>query len=237
MHGNEHLPSGAIMYRLKNNPILLPYQIQILQLFFATPATQTFFLTGGTALTAFYFAHRDSKDFDFFSIEPFNFRLIDDLIANIAKKMTAIISVKVATNTYKEIYLENKKKGWQQRIDIVREQPGHFGKIATVDNIRVDSLKNIATNKILTLFSRLEPKDYIDFYLILTKSKLNFNQLFKMAKEKDTGLFEFYFANSISSIEKIETWPELKIQFDRQAMITFYKDLARKLLLSIKPKE
>ena len=98
-------------------------------------------------------------------------------------------------------------------------------------------MENIATNKILTLFSRLEPKDYIDFYLIVTKSKLKFDQLFKMAKEKDTGLFEFYFANSISSIDKIETWPEVKIPLDHQKMITYYKDLARKLLLSIKPKE
>ncbi len=225
------------MYKLKNNPILLPYQIQILQLFFASPLTKSFFLTGGTALAAFYFVHRKSKDFDFFSIEDFNSKAIDELISHIAKKTGAAITVKVTTSTYKEIYLKNINEGWIQRIDIVHEQPKRFGKIVTVDNIKIDSLENIATNKILTLFSRLEPKDYIDFYVVITKSKWKFKQLFEMAKEKDTGLFEFYFANSISSIEKIETWPEVKIPLDHQKMITYYKDLARKLLLSIKPKE
>jgi predicted nucleotidyltransferase component of viral defense system len=225
------------MLKLQNNPILLPYQIQILKSFFGISATHHFFLTGGTALAAFYYAHRNSKDFDLFSIEDFSFKVIDDLMADIAKKAGATVSVKVVSPTYKEIYLENKKENWIQRIDIVREQPKRFGRIATIENIRVDSLENMATNKILALYSRLEPKDYIDLYLILMKSKWTFDRLFKMAKEKDTGLFEFYFANSISGIEKIETWPEVIIQFDKKKMIQYYKNLFRKLLLSIKPKE
>lgn len=225
------------MYRLQDNPILLPYQIKILKLFFTDPLTSSFFLTGGTALSAFYFAHRESKDFDFFSIEEFRPKLIDELIAGIAIKTGATISVKVTTNTYKEIYLQNKKEGWLQRIDIVREQPKRFGKIVWVDGVRVDSIENIGSNKILTLYSRLEPKDYIDFYLIVTKSKWTFDKLFTMAKQKDTGLFEFYFANCIADIEKIEKWPEMKIPLDRKKLVSFYKDLSHKLLLKIKPKE
>ncbi|MBI5613584.1 hypothetical protein HY947_01550 [Candidatus Gottesmanbacteria bacterium] len=60
--------------------------------------------------------------------------------------------------------MEHKKDGWIQRIDVVREQPKHFGDIVIIDGIRVDSLENIGSNKILTLLSRLEPKDYVDFY-------------------------------------------------------------------------
>jgi predicted nucleotidyltransferase component of viral defense system len=54
------------MYNLASTPILTDWQKDILKRFFASPLTQSFFLTGGTALSAFYFAHRDSKDFDFF---------------------------------------------------------------------------------------------------------------------------------------------------------------------------
>ena len=77
-----------------------------------------------------------------------------------------------------------KRDGWIQRVDVVREQPIHFGDISLIDGIRVDSLENIGSNKILTLFSRLEVKDYVDFYTIITKSKLSFDALFALAKQK-----------------------------------------------------
>ena len=225
------------MYKLKDNPILLPYQIEILKKFFQSPLTKDFFLTGGTALSAFYFAHRDSKDFDFFSIKPFNFKLIDDMVKKISREMNANLSVKVASDSYREIYLENKKENWEQRIDIVFEQPRHFGEIVNIDGILVDSLENIGSNKILTLFGRLEPKDYIDFYTIITKSKLTFDELFELAKQKDTGLFEFYFANSIANINKITLWPKIKTPIDKEKMIKYYRDLTNQLLLKIKPEE
>lgn len=50
------------MYRLHNNPILYPHQIKLLSLFFTSPFAKPFFLTGGTALSAFYLAHRESQD-------------------------------------------------------------------------------------------------------------------------------------------------------------------------------
>lgn len=225
------------MFSLKPNQILLPHQIKILQHFFADPFSKPFFLTGGTALAAFYLAHRDSKDFDLFSIEPFDTKQMDTLIRKIAKVVKAEISAKVKTDDYNEIYLENKQVGWMQRIDIVHEQPIRFGRPITIDSIRVDSLENIGSNKVLTLFNRLEPKDYIDFYFIVTKLGLDFDDLYSLAKQKDLGLEDFYFASSIANIDKIQTWPIVKIPFDRQAMLKFYRDLTQKLLLRIKPEE
>ena len=229
--------SGATMFNLKKNPILLPYQIKILRKFFSSSLKKDFFLPGGTALSAFYFAHRESKDFDFFSIELFNFRLIDNLVAKIAEEMGATLSVKVAAESYREIYLENKKEDWVQRIDIILEQPKRFGKIINVEGINVDSLENIGSNKILTLYNRLEPKDYLDFYMIVTKTEWTFEKLFELAKQKDTGLFEFYFANSLANVEKITLWPEIKIPFNKEGMILYYQNLTKNLLLKLKPKE
>lgn len=225
------------MYKLTDNPILLPHQQKILKLFFATPFGKPFFLTGGTALSAFYFAHRLSKDFDFFSLEAFDPSRLTSTINDIAKHMQASVSVKVGSPTYQEIYLENKRDNWMQRIDIVHEQPRHFGKLLTVEGIVVDSLENIATNKILTLFGRLEPKDYIDFYVIMKHSNYTFEKLFELAKKKDLGLFEFYFANSIANVSSITVWPPMKKNLDKKEIVKFYLDLSKKLLLRIKPKE
>lgn len=235
MPGLEPYRFGNIMYSLTNNPILLPHQVTILQLFFNTPFAKPFFLTGGTCLSAFYLAHRESQDLDFFSLSPFNPLALKTTIQEIADKTHATMSIQARSQTYSEIYLENAKEEWRQKIDIVQEQPIHFGKITNIDTITVDSLVNIATNKILAVFGRLEPKDYIDLYVIFTQTEMNFDEMFEKAKEKDTGLSELYFANVIADVSKFETFPKMHIPFDKKAFVKFYYDLSKNLLLKIKP--
>lgn len=133
------------------------------------------------------------------------------------------------------MYLIHKEGAWTQRIDIVHEQPKRHGAVATIDGIRVDALENIATNKILAIFGRLEGKDYIDLFTILHESSLSFRELFQLAKEKDSGLSEFYFANTVRNVRTIAIWPEMKKEIDINDVIVFYEDLAKKLLMSIKP--
>lgn len=229
--------SGDIMYKLHNNPILYPHQIRLLSLFFTFPFGKPFFLTGGTALSAFYLAHRESQDLDFFSLQTFDTLVLRTIMQEIADKTQSVMTMHIRSQTYNEIFLENKKEGWRQKIDIVQEQPKHFGEITRIDSIAVDSLVNIATNKILAVFGRLEPKDYIDLFVIFTKTGLLFDEMFALAKKKDTGLSEFYFANTIADADKFETLPKMKIPFDKNAFVQFYKGLSRKLLLKIKPKK
>lgn len=225
------------MYKLTNNPILYPHQAAILRYFFASPFAKPFFLTGGTALSAFYLAHRESQDLDFFSLEPFDSLALRTTMAEIAQKTNSEMTAHVRSQTYNEIFLENKKDGWSQKIDIVQEQPKHFGERTSIENITVDSLINIATNKILAIFGRLELKDYIDLYTICTQTDLQFDMLFETAKQKDTGLSEFYFANTITSVDQFQTFPPIKISFDRNSFIQFYQQISQRLLLKIKPKE
>lgn len=225
------------MYNHADPSIVLPYQQTILTEFFASPLSQSFFLTGGTALAAYYFAHRKSKDFDFFSIEAFDMIAVEGLVREIAHKLGTELSVKVAAQTYRELYLTHPKEGWVQRVDIVREQQKHFGDIVIVDGVRVDALENIGSNKVLTLFCRFEPKDYVDFYTIVTETSLTFDALFALAKQKDLGLTEFYFAQSITQVDKIVSWPATCVPYDMKKIIQYYQSLSRDILFRIKPKE
>lgn len=224
-----------MQYNLVNNPVLTPYQVEILKLFFGTEFAKTFFLTGGTALSAFYLAHRNSKDLDLFSIESFDSQQLDLTITDIAQKMNCIVVSKVKTSTYNEIYLENKQDKWTQRIDIVREQPKRFGTISDVDGVLVDSLENIGSNKICAIFGRLEIKDYIDLYTIIEKTDFTFDELFELARQKDLGLNEFTFASTIADVEQITLWPNILIDLDKKAMFAYYKNLVTELLKRVKP--
>lgn len=234
-HGNGHLMFGATMYKLGNNPILYPHQKKLLSLFFSSPFSKTFFLTGGTALSAFYLAHRESQDLDFFSLDPFDTLALRTTMQEITTQLKAELTIHIRSQTYNELFLENKKEGWIQKIDIVQEQPKHFGEIKMIKNIRIDSLINIATNKILAVLGRLEAKDFIDLYIICTQTELSFDEIFKLAKQKDSGLSEFYFANTIADVDKLQTLPRMKIAFGKRSFIKFYKDLSHELLLKIKP--
>lgn len=225
------------MYQLHHNPILTPYQVRILELFFATEFGKTFFLTGGTALSAFYLAHRESYDLDLFTDAPYDYQSMQAVLVDIAKKLSAKIAVKAKTDQYYELYLSHATDEWQQRIDIVVDQPVHFGNIVSVDGVRVDAIENIASNKLLTIFGRLEPKDFVDFYVIVTNSPLTLESVYTTAKQKDTGLNEFYLAHAMRQVEKISVWPDMKKSIDIAAMQSYFLRKADDLLRKIKPED
>lgn len=226
-----------MMLNLNNNPVLTDYQIEILRVFFSSSLGQKFFLTGGTSLAAFYLAHRLSKDLDLFTIEEFDSLELQKVIEQIAKETSSTFTTKVKTQSYNEIYFENAKKGWIQRVDFVKDQPVLFGKRKKVDFVIVDSLENIASGKILTILGRFEPKDYLDLYFICKETKIDFFKLFQKTKKKDLGLSEFYFANMISEVEKLKDFPKTLKPFDKKELVKFYMDLSDKLYQKIKPKE
>lgn len=225
------------MYNLKDNPILSSHQIEILKTFFSTPLGQQFFLTGGTALAAFYLGHRLSKDLDLFSIKEFDSLELQKVIEQIAEKTHSTVTTKVKTQSYYEIYFENVKDRWIQRMDLVKDQPILFGERKKVDFVIVDSLENITAGKILALFGRFEAKDYLDLYFICKKTKLNFFELFEKTKKKDSGLDEFYFSNMISEVTKIKDFPKTLKPFNKKDMIKFFMELSDKLYKKIRPKK
>lgn len=223
------------MYNLENNPILTVQQITILRTFFDLDFGKKFFLTGGTALAGFYLAHRLSEDLDFFTVEPFDTLVLEKVIQQLANVMQAKIITKVKTIDYYEVYLENTTAGWTQRLDFVKEQPVVFGERILVENIIVDSIENITTNKILTIYGRLEPKDYLDLYYIFKTYQFNFDELFEKTKQKDTGLHEFYFANIIADVSNLKRFPNTTQPFQQQDLVQFYQNLSQYLLQRVKP--
>lgn len=224
------------MLNLKNNPILTDYQIEILRIFFSSRLGQRFFLTGGTALSAFYLGHRLSKDLDLFSIEGFDSLELEKVIKQIASSTNSRIKTEVKSATYNEIYLENANKKWVQRIDFVKEQPVIFGRRKKIDFVIVDSFKNIASGKILALYGRLEPKDYVDLYFIIKETEMDFFKLFDETKKKDLGLNEFHFANMIVNVTSLKNFPPTLKPFDKKDLVNLFLRLSDKLFKKIKPK-
>ncbi|OGM31344.1 hypothetical protein A2630_05015 [Candidatus Woesebacteria bacterium RIFCSPHIGHO2_01_FULL_44_10] len=211
-------------------------QDKFLKAFFAGRFSQDFYLTGGTALAKFYFQHRESFDLDFFTQEQeIDFNEVNLEMVKIIERLGLKIEKQTITDTFLQYIVKDKRKT-ELKIDLVKDIPVHFGIIQTKNKVRFDSLKNIGSNKILAIFGRVDPKDFVDLFFILNKTNLSFKKLYEMAKQKDLGLSEFFLANSILKIKETKILPKMLVDLDRKEMIAFYEALAKKLFLKIKPK-
>lgn len=210
-------------------------QDRFLEKFFPTPVGQSFYLTGGTALARFYFFHRESVDLDLFTQEQHHdFSHIHRLILNIAYQLGLKITNQVVTDSFLQ-YIFTDETQFSLKVDIVKDIPVHFGVIHSEGVVRLDNLVNIGVNKILAIFGRTDAKDFIDLYWILKKSELTFEHLYQLAKHKDLGLSELYFAYSLQQVTHIQHFPKMLEPLPWLEITTYFQQQAKELLLRIKP--
>lgn len=212
---------------------LTKFQEESLHSFFAQPIGEAYFLTGGTALSGFYFHHRESIDLDLFTFEDIEIEPVRQIFEAVATKARLSYDHRVVTEGYHKFFLTGKDE--ELKIDLVREQKVHFGKIKTFGKIRVDSIENIGSNKITAIFNRTEAKDFIDLYFILQKKLFTFAKLFQDAKKKDLGLNEFYFAHMLLEVKNLKNYPKMLVPFNKDKMKSYFVSLANNMLLEIKP--
>ena len=218
-----------------NNMADYKLQDDFLKIFFSESFASDFYLTGGTALSRFYLNHRLSDDIDLFTQnQKIDFSHVNSLVLRILDKLKLKIVKQVTTNTFLQYITEDQNRG-TLKIDFVKEIPVHFGEFKMLGKIRIDSLENIGSNKVLTIFGRKDAKDFIDLFFILQKTKLKFDYLYNLATQKDLGLSEFYLANSMRQIEDISIYPKMLVELDKTRLVKFYTNLAEKLIKKVKP--
>jgi hypothetical protein len=144
--------------------------------------SERFFLTGGTALSAFYLGHRVSEDLDLFSYEQQDLDEIDFWISKTWPRDT--IPMRRSSGYYAVLIRDVK-------VDIVYDPlaaPGirERADLGAGQTIAIDTIDNIASNKLTTLVSRTELKDFIDFYYIRRRfPQLEMSTIYNGARAKD----------------------------------------------------
>jgi len=148
-----------------------------------------FYLTGGTALSRFYFNHRYSDDLDFFVNEDPSYKIyINSLLEYFnhpAKDIDFKLNVErvVVTDNFSQLFLY--KGDVELKVDFVNDLPVRFDDVVSDKHFgKVDSLRNILSNKISALY-RFEIKDYVDIWLISKNYKFNWRELINQAKQKE----------------------------------------------------
>ena len=161
---------------------LYPLQDNFLK-FFGEHNQQRFYLTGGTALSRFYYQHRYSDDLDFFSISEFkDFREILTKILDAARQRKFLIEVETISDNFFRIYA--KEKEVSLKIDFVNETAFHSGELNRFPLFdSVDNQLNILANK-MTCISRYEVKDIADIWVSAKRLSFSWRDIMGIADKK-----------------------------------------------------
>jgi hypothetical protein len=123
---------------------------------------ENFFITGGTTLSVFYLHHRVSDDIDFFSIEFHELNQVDTILKRAFQRDLSLIQS--SPEFYSYLIRGVKVDFVFDSLSTSEERP--LVNLETGGKVFVDTLANMASNKLAALASRSEAKDLIDFYFI-----------------------------------------------------------------------
>ncbi len=191
--------------------------------------SKKFFLTGGTALSVFYLHHRTSEDLEMFSVDRVELSEISFWIRNVWQADHTIVR---ATLQFLSVLIKDVK------VDFVIDALSEKGERARASfgekSIMIDTLGNIAANKLCTIVSRTEPKDFVDFHFLLKDvPELSFEQLYEVARKREALLDDpptaaYQLEDGIRFVrEHTQLIPRVKRPLDMQEMFTFYANIAK----------
>ncbi|MDZ7292671.1 MAG: nucleotidyl transferase AbiEii/AbiGii toxin family protein [candidate division KSB1 bacterium] len=182
--------------------ILTPLQNSFLTEFFHL--TQDFYLTGGTALSAFYLQHRYSIDLDLFTHDDYAFQRADDLTNQASTKLNVDCKPVRITSYFKHFRVGPKEN--PVTIHFSKDYAAHIKPPNQFEEILIDSIEDITVNKICAALGRTEIKDLIDLYF-LDKAGYSIPNYFDIAQQKDGGLAYETLAYTLSQFKISEIPP------------------------------
>lgn len=188
-----------------------------------------YYLTGGTALAEFYLHHRLSEDLDFFTTSEVNNQKIQAFIDSI-KTPTGIKDyvVKQISGLYQYTLFyddgESIKADFNE-YDYRQVEPGTvFGKL------RIDSMYDIAINKLESMCNRTKARDYVDLYMLISQNIFSMEQLMARVPEKFGHRWTIpQYIRAFCAAQEVTDYPTMLVPFDKEEMIDFYLSVAKKL--------
>jgi len=210
--------------------ILTELQEEVLSALFSVDEVRRhFYLTGGTALSAFYLRHRLSDDLDLFTHSVAPEDVDREIEAALAGGGRGIERVRQAPG------FRSYRVGGELKVDVVKDTDFRVGSPELLNAIMVDSKKNIAVNKVLAIYGRLDPKDYVDLFFLLKDGEYDILKLLELGKKKDAGLDNFMWAKVVADAEGISVLPRMVVPFDLDEMKAFYRETRGRVVDSVKP--
>lgn len=212
---------------LKPTKILTKNQLHFLDLFSQSNLQNNFYLSGGTALCGFYIPYRKSEDLDFFSEIEFNLHDILVWIKSI-KPVLKYKSFDIQTPFNRNLIflkLQNEiLKTEFTYFPFLQKKNNRYNKVA------VDSIEDIALNKLFTIYQNPRLRDFMDFYMIINQKHYDLGNLRIDAKTKfDWDIDVVQLGSQLLKVKDLKDSPLLIGKFNYKKMEKYFFDLALSL--------
>lgn len=213
---------------LKPTDILDKRQKKFLELFSDSNLNNHFYLTGGTALCGFYIPYRYSEDLDFFSQDEFPLDAITVYIRSIKEFLDF--------NSYDIQTVFNRNLVFLEFSDSTLKTEFTYFPFPAKDNsnsyqsVALDSLEDIALNKLFTIYQKPRLRDFMDLFKILQETALSFNQLIADSKVKfDWHIDPVQLGSQLLKVKDKKDVPRLAGDFSYSTMEEYFQELAAQL--------
>lgn len=203
------------------------FQEKAIELLACSALKEKFYWTGGTLLACHYLGHRQSWDLDFFTDQKFNFEEINQWVGEFKKGADfSSVSYQKIFDRY-EFLFKNKS---EFRIEFVyyNHEKKTLKKRKKLRGIYIDSLEDIAANKVMAFFDRNEPKDLFDLYFLLNRKHFTVSGLLSLAKRK-FGLEmtkSSFFSEAFRKLPLLKTLKPLMIEKSNSSKEALLKRIA-----------
>ena len=208
--------------------ILTKTQEKFLKLLSKYSFSQKFYLSGGTALTEFYIPYRFSEDLDFFSENEIQ---IDEIIAFLTKlkKQIGFKSYEYNTSFNRNLFFLTfptetlKLEFTYYPFSPINIPKNEFG-------IKIDSIEDIAVNKLFTIYQKPRSRDFMDLFMIIRKYNFAIEDLIKKAKIKfDSHIDLLKLGSQFFLAKELKDYPRLIDTLEDKEWQNFFLEEARKL--------
>jgi len=213
----------------RKKPVLSKKQKRFLSLFSEnTPFSGAFYLTGGTALAVFYVPYRYSEDLDFFSEDEVDPASLAVFLKSIKEKL-GYEEFNLNTSFNRNI-LQLKFKDEVLKLEFTYFPFPQVETPQIKDGVKIDSVLDIATNKLFTIYQNPRSRDFMDLYMICRKYKYTIGGLRGKAKIKfDWHVDPIKLGSQFLLAKELKDYPRLMVPLDHREWQDFFIAEAKKL--------
>ena len=207
---------------MTGHKIITKKQILFLKLFAEEKnLAKIFYLSGGTTLTEFYIPYRYSDDLDFFSEQEVLLEAISVFLSKIKRKL-GFKNYEFNTSFNRNLFFLNFNNE-TLKIEFTYFPFPQIESPILKDGVLVDSLIDIAVNKLFTIYQKPRSRDFMDLFMICSKYNLKMIDLVKNARIKfDTVIDPIKLGSQFLLCQELKDYPQLKIKLSDKAWQDFF---------------
>lgn len=192
-----------------------------------------FYFTGGTALSIFYLQHRLSDDLDFFCETDIN-KETSFAIDELMRKISILLKInhRFTLQGKTRIFEFEKDEELQIKVDFSSYPYSRLEKGSVYKGVVVDSLFDIATNKLLTICQRNNVKDFVDLYFLNKKFTL-WDLIHAVEKKFSREIDILLLGSEFLKVEDFDYLPKMTAFLELPELKKFFKEKAREVVKKV----